>query len=204
MFFQRIVTHRTAAAVGLLLACALALAASAVVLNPSDVFAVFGTTAAAQPAIAGALAHDQVRPFEIRSAGGVLLYSANLHSWVRYSNITGKAVFYHRIEPGAQYGLTGIVDHLLIRGSYAGFTTDANYRTDLGAAGHVGLATISRNAAPGSSVRPVFAAGGVPNRAWSRWIFVLTNANGFALGTGNTWIVLTTGESAMVLTPGPV
>jgi hypothetical protein len=187
---------------GIVLATVIASSAVAVVLNPGDVFAVGGTTAAARPELAGATIHNQFRPFEIRSAAGVLLYKGTLHSWVVRSDSTYKCHFYHRIE--STYGaLAGKVDHLLTLGSYNGFTVDADYRTDIGAAGDVGLATVSRSGAPGSSVRPVFAGGGIPAGGRSRPCVIVTNANAFRAPSGFTWIVLTTGEQTSVATPGP-
>jgi hypothetical protein len=203
-FVTSISKRRARIALALLLAAVSAVAANAVVLNPSDAFAVFGTTAAARPEVAGATIYLQVRAFEIRNAAGMLLYQGNLRSWVQYSNVTGKKIFYHRIEPSASgNGLPGVVDHLVTLGSYAGFSVDADYRTDLGVAGDIGLASVSRAAAPGSSVRPVFA-GGIPAGGRSRPLFILTDANNYRAAGGTTWIVLSTGEWTTVVTPGPM
>lgn len=125
-------------AVAALVACmtTLAATASAIPLFPGGMVSLAGTTAAAQPNLAGLVLVDTLRPFTTTVNGTV--YSGTVQDRVVRETSTGKLDFYYRIMLDKQW----LQDGQLLVGranfpagsptatAFTGITTDVNYRLD--------------------------------------------------------------------------
>jgi hypothetical protein len=67
-----------------------------------------GTNPAAEPALAGLVLRDEIRPFQIVTGGGALLFRGEVQHRIVRSNVTGTLYFSWRII-NTQAGLNGII-----------------------------------------------------------------------------------------------
>lgn len=118
--------------------------AQAAPLPPGGLIGLSGTTVAAEPALAGTVQDDTLRPFAIGFGGGIGLTGV-VQDRVVLSNDLGTLIFAPRIRD--TLGTAGVVPLEILSISltgYAGYTTDVEYRTD--GLGDAGPDTVSRSA----------------------------------------------------------
>lgn len=88
-----------------------------------------GTTAAAQPALAGVVIHDALLPFAVNDAAGHTIFKGHLQDRVVRENASGNLDFYQGVRADAGFPLAAFLDYAS-RSNFAGYPIDANYRTD--------------------------------------------------------------------------
>jgi hypothetical protein len=160
--------------------------AQALNLNPGDTIPLAGTTFAAEPDLGGVVLEDVLRTINIGRQ------EVTLQDRVVRSTNTGTLDFYYAIRNNSA-NVVPILDLLVQRSSFAGFSTDVNFRLD-------GLGTVSpinaSRTADGKTVSFLFngnavlppatqtASGLLPGM--TRFFYVKTNATTYdALGTGS-------------------
>lgn len=178
---------------GLMLAAGMTATAWAVPLPPgSNNVPLAGTTAAAEPDLASVNIASVVRPFEIFSGGGALLFRGQLAATVSRSINTGTLIFSYRIL-NTQGGLNGVVARVEAE-SFAGFAVDANWRAD-------GLGMSPPNQADrsgsGSVINYEFLTPPLFSGSTSRFFYAFTDATEFNTD-GLATIYLSSGEFATV------
>lgn len=176
---------------------------AAPLLAPGGVVALPGSTAAANPELAGVVLHDALIPFQIRAASGALLCQGRLQDRVVRSNRTKRLHFYYRIRDWAAVApLPGSISRIETI-PFAGFgALRVDFRPD--GLGSVAPRIARRSAAPGPLVEfdfrdPPLRCGGPE----SRFFFIETNASAFG-PRGTTRLVLTTGQSVTLSTDRPL
>ncbi len=87
-----------------------------------------GTDTVAEPALAGVVIRDEIRPFQILSGGGALLFRGEVQHRIIRSNVTGSLYFLWRIR-NTQDGLNGIIARVECE-SFKGYQINANWRDD--------------------------------------------------------------------------
>ncbi|MDA8362581.1 MAG: hypothetical protein M0Z84_01930 [Gammaproteobacteria bacterium] len=144
-----------------------------------------GTTAAADPSLAGTVLQDVVSPFTIDLGSGSTLNGYVQDRVVRESG-SGTLDFYYRLFNGTDTdgcmlssdGSIGVAQ----RSGYAGYSTDVNYRTD--GLGSVAPSGASRTAG-GDGVLFGFLSNPIAPGQTSLFFFVHTQATAYNdLGTG--------------------
>lgn len=161
-----------------------------------------GTTAAAEPDLAGTVLRDALIPFTI-SVGGAPVFQGVLQDRVVRSSASGRLHFYRRIRD-TRRGLNGVVRSVTIESFAASPRLQADWRPD--GLGTVAPTTVQRSVGTGARVRftfPVAPATALIGGRESRFFYLkgttLTSSN-----AGRTRIELTNGASATVDTAMPV
>lgn len=187
----------------LALVCALALlalpAVASVALPPGARVRLLGTTAAAEPDLAGVVLHDRLIPFVIRNAAGAPVFAGRLQDRVVRSSATGHLHFYYRIRD-TQPNLPG---HLVVAGVQptAWGSLAVDWRQDgLGAAAPV---EARRAAGAADKISFHFAAPVIPGPIESRFFFIKTDATAFAPGGTTVVLLVSTGETVLLDTTHP-
>ena len=98
------------------------------VVLPGGTVATPGTTAAAQPALAGTIIHDVSVPFTI-VVGGKTVFKGHLQDRVIKETAAGTLDFSQSILADAGFSATALL-HYETRAGFGGVTTDVNFRTD--------------------------------------------------------------------------
>jgi hypothetical protein len=168
--------------------------ASVVLLGGAAQVRLPGTTAAAEPDLAGTVLHDELIPFEIRGAAGNVLFRGVMQNRAVRSRTTGRVHFYYRIRDAAP-GLP----RTIVRVHTVGFPgpVHVDYRID--GLGVVAPATASKD---GGRVHFWFLPP-MPAGAESRFFFVKGVHNNFGPG-GSTTLVLSTGQHVTLPTVTPL
>jgi len=187
-------------AVGVCAVVSLPAQAALIDLTPGSGAGLSGTTAAADPELAGAVAvgGDLLIPFQILGAGDALLYEAALQTRVIISSDTGNAHFLYRVRD-VNGSLNGVIAEI-VTSDYTGMQTRVEYRLDTGA--DLGPSRAERSA-DGADISYLFGNGFPPGDE-SHFFFAATDQSNWSL-TGSTTIILTTGESVTLTTfiPAP-
>jgi hypothetical protein len=154
-----------------------------------------GSTAAAEPDLAGVVQEDKLVPFSIFGAGRALLFEGKLQARVVRSNVTGLLHFAYRIRD-TRPGLNGIVQSVWVESFPTNVTprVAADWRPD--GLGQVAPRFASRSVSSGSLVRYDFDAMNdvlVGGRE-SRFFYLKTLAKNVKPG-GKVFIRLSTGNT---------
>jgi len=169
--------------------------ASATVIPPGGSTALFGTTSAARPELAGTVIHDQLIPFEIKD-GLTLLFAGVLQNRVVRSDLDGTVDFYYRIRD-TQGGLNGAVVSAATS-DFTGWVTDVDYRPD----GDGTKPTTRAQRSAGGDLVTLLYGESVFSGEMSLFTFIKTDAPSFTTG-GATMISLGTGQSVTLDTVVP-
>lgn len=163
--------------------------ASAVPLPPgSNNVPLPGTTAAADPTLAGVVLRDEVRTFEIFSGGGALLYRGDLQLRIQRSNVTNTLIFSWKIR-NTVAGLNGVIARVEAE-PFKDVLVRADWRVDT--AGMTMPNFADRNGS-GSLINYDFLTPPFISGAESRFFFAFTDATAYN-ADGCVTIYLTTGE----------
>ncbi len=184
-------------------------AQASMLLAPGATVPLPGSTAAAEPDLAGIVIHDALIDFVIKNASGALLCRGQLQNRVVRSNPAPIARlmpflhFYYRIRGVSSPATAALLGRIrrveTIR--FAGFDPlRVDFRPD--GLGSVPPRRAIRNALPGQLVVFDFQEPPLPCGVESRFFFIKTSALAFA-PSGRTRIVLTTGESVVLETAAP-
>ena len=167
--------------------------------NSGTTVAVFGTTVAARPELAGVVLKDELIPFEIRNATGQIIFAGKVQNRVARSSRTGTLSFYFFIRETTP-GLPGRITEVR-RDGFGGWKIDANYRTD-------GLGTIgpdSVNYTPnGATVGFSFGKKPITAGAESRFCFIFTDATKFDAKAGSMVITADDGSTVTIKVATPI
>ncbi|MHB8348598.1 MAG: hypothetical protein ACYDHM_15915, partial [Acidiferrobacterales bacterium] len=169
----------------LLAGAVLGTSAQATLIAPGGSTLLSGTSAAAQPSLAGTVLQDVTVPFTL-SLGGGSTVNGYVQDRVVRETVSGTLDFYYRlfngIDPcGCTLNSQGSIG-VAARSGFSGYTTDVNYRTD-------GLGTVAPSGASrtanGSTVLFGFMSNPIVPGETSLFSFVKTNATAYNdLGTG--------------------
>jgi hypothetical protein len=99
------------------------------VVMPGGNVALPGTTAAAQPALAGVVVRDALIPFAVHDAAGHTTFRGHLQDRVVRENVSGTLDFYQTVRADAGYPIAAFLQSAS-RSNFGGATVDANFRTD--------------------------------------------------------------------------
>jgi hypothetical protein len=186
------------------------------VVVPGGTVALPGTTAAAQPALAGVVVRDALIPFAVDDGIGHTIFKGTLQDRVVRENGSGTLDFYQTIRADAGFTIPAVLQYVS-RSSFGGWGVDANFRTD-----GLGDPTIkpefATRSADGKSVFYRFGNDRVDPGDQSLFYMAKTNAKAFDLrggtaigfgqgpvsGSGNGSVKLTTAEPVAPTTPGSV
>jgi len=186
------------------------------VVLPGATVALPGTTAAAQPALAGVVVRDALIPFSVDDGIGHTIFKGTLQDRVVRENGAGTLDFYQTIRADAGFTIPAVLQYVS-RSSFGGWGVDANFRTD-----GLGDPTIkpefATRSADGKSVFYRFGNDRVDPGDQSLFYLAKTNAKAFDLrggtaigfgqgpisGSGNGSVKLTTAEPVAPTTPGSV
>ncbi len=159
--------------------------AQAALVAPGSSVLLSGTTASADPNLAGTVVQDVLEPFTVDLGGGNSV-NGYVQDRVVRETATGTLDFYYRLFNGldgdgcpvASGGSIGVAS----RNGYSGLSTDVNYRID-------GLGSVAPSAATrsadGSTVLFGFLSDPIAPGQESRFFFVHTDARSYDnLGTG--------------------
>jgi hypothetical protein len=170
---------------------------AAVVLAPGDCMGLGGTTAAAQPELAGVVLQDNLIPFTIADAAGNPCFQGVVQDRVVQSDLTGELHFYFYIRdtvPNLPCCLVKVA-----RTGFADAPTDVDYRVD-------GLGTVGPSVAcrtPTGDEVDFYFDPCIPSGLDSYFVFVITSAQNFdQVGT----LTLTTddGSTINITVAGPL
>src|SRR5688572_27412833 len=99
------------------------------VVMPGGAVPLPGTTAAAQPALAGVVVRDALIPFSVDDGLGHTIFQGTLQDRVVRENGTGTLDFYQTIRADAGFTIPAMLQYVS-RSSFGGWFTDVNFRTD--------------------------------------------------------------------------
>jgi hypothetical protein len=102
---------------------------SAVPLAPGATAALTGTTAAAQPELAGVVIRDALIPFSVNDAVGHTIFKGKLQDRVVRENVAGTLDFYQTIRADPGFATPAILEYVT-RANFGGFITAPEFRTD--------------------------------------------------------------------------
>lgn len=154
------------------------------VVLPGGIVATPGTTAAAQPALAGTIVRDVSVPFSI-VASGKTVFKGHLQDRVIRETAAGTLDFSQSILADAGFSAKALL-HYETRAGFGGVTTDVNYRTD--GVGAPSDHPISASRTPtGKTISFDFAEAALNPKTQSLFYFVKTNATQYNL-LGSTTI----------------
>jgi len=153
-----------------LMAAVIPAAVKAVPLAPGGGVGLAGTTAAANPWLNGVIIAENIQPFEIKDAGGVVLAKGKLQDRVVRSFMTGTNHFYFRVMLDGPAPV--VVTHVM-RQSFNGLFTNVDYRLD--GIGLAGPRAAFRDPI-GQVIRYDFSNNPVLPGTSSRFVFAATNA----------------------------
>jgi hypothetical protein len=186
------------------------------VVVPGATVALPGTTAAAQPALAGVVVRDALIPFSVNDGIGHTIFKGTLQDRVVRENGSGTLDFYQTIRADAGFTIPAMLQYVN-RSSFGGWGVDANFRTD-----GLGDPTIKPEFASrsldGKSVFYRFGNDRVDPGDQSLFYMAKTNAKAFDVrggtaigfgqgpipGSGNGSVKLITAEPVAPTTPGSV
>ena len=150
---------------------------------PGSTVATPGTTAAAQPALAGTVVRDALIPFTI-TAGGHTVFKGDLQDRVIKETAAGTLDFSQTIQADAGFAASALLRYVT-RADFGGVTTDVNFRTDGVGAPSVHPVSASRTTT-GKTIGFDFANANLSPGTQSLFYFVKTNATQFAVNGSTT------------------
>ena len=187
-----------------------------VALPPGAAVPLPGTTAAAEPALAGLVIRDALIPFSVNDGLGHVIFRGHLQDRVVRENGTGNLDFYQTIRADAGFTIPAVLQYVT-RSSFGGWGVAADWRID-----GLGDPTVKPERAvrsvDGKAVRFDFGNDRLDPTKMSLFYFARTNAKAFDLNgdtaigfgqgpipaSGNGSVKLTTAEPVAPTTPGMV
>jgi len=160
-------------------------AGGAVMVAPGTVHPLAGTTAAADPNLAGVVQADPLIPFEIVDASGAVIIRGNLQDRVVRSNSTGTMIFAPRLRELEAPSIRAEVIAMRVTG-HGGAVEDIDYRTD--GMGDVGPSTVSRSTGAGDVLTFRYDSPSIVPSDESLFTSILTDAEHFTR-QGSTTII---------------
>jgi hypothetical protein len=184
------------------------------VVVPGGTVALPGTTAAAQPALAGVVVRDALIPFTVDDGIGHTIFKGTLQDRVVRENGSGTLDFYQTVRADAGFTIPAMLQYVS-RSSFGGWGVDANFRTD-GLGDPAIKPEFATRSADGTSVFYRFGNDRVDPGDQSLFYMAKTNAKAFDLnggtaigfgqgptpGSGNGSVKLTTAAPVTPATPG--
>ena len=161
-----------------------------------------GSTAAAEPDLAGTVMRDNLIPFRVSNAAGSLLFVGELQNRVVRSSRGSVLHFYYSIR-NTQAGLNGIISNVYTRSFAPTPTVAVDWRPD--GLGQVNPLRATRSIGTGDLIRFNFPStiSALSGGRESKFFFIKTNVLNYALN-GQTRIQLTSGESIVLNTAAPI